>query len=215
MTPSSQALSCSVSGILAWLTTSLLSLKQRLCNTSLFTGLGQLYPEMSLLHTFVQFACCSCYLYHFKTIWQQNRKAVMQKQNSKAIMQKATNSTDSKMQRNPKRKRNMFFFYKSKFQSRRSHLRLEKINESRMRIWDRRNKHIIWLFRPNPPLPTHQGARWRRSSMTGGAALSFCRHRGSATSQRRRQLSGDLDLGLRTSGPAALLTLSATVRGGF
>ena len=107
------------------------------------------------------------------------------------------------------------FFYKSKIQSRRSHLRLEKINESRMRIWDRRNKHIIWLFRPNPPLPTHQGARWRRSSMTGGAALSFCRHRGSATSQRRRQLSGDLDLGLRTSGPAALLTLSATVRGGF
>ena len=106
------------------------------------------------------------------------------------------------------------FFYKSKIQSRRSHLRLEKINESRMRIWDRRNKHIIWLFRPNPPLPTHQGARWRRSSMTGGAALSFCRHRGSATSQRRRQLSGDLDLGLRTSGPVALLRLSATVRGG-
>ena len=108
VTSSSQALSCSVSGILAWLTTSLLSLKQRLCNTSLFTGLGQLYPEMSLLHTFVQFACCSCYLYHFKTIWQQNSKAVMQKQNSKAIMQKATNSTDSKMQRNPKRKRNIF-----------------------------------------------------------------------------------------------------------
>ena len=47
------------------------------------------------------------------------------------------------------------FFYKSKFQSRRSHLRLEKINESRMRIWDRRNKHIIWLFRP-PPSPSER-----------------------------------------------------------
>ena len=94
---------------------SLLSLKQCLCDTRLFTRLGQLYLEMSSLHTFVQFACCSCYLYHFKTIWQQNSKAVMQKQNSKAIMQKATNSTDSKMQRNPKRKRNMFFFTRVKF----------------------------------------------------------------------------------------------------
>ena len=63
---------------------------------------------------FASYFCSVCVLFllplPFKTIWQQNSKAVMQKQNSKAIMQKATNSTDSKMQRNPKWKRNMFFY---------------------------------------------------------------------------------------------------------